>query len=204
MTDGGYDEGYTSCPCFWGTHPAEMVVQAIHATAVGTRRRALDLGCGEGKNAVALASAGFDVLALDTSEAAVANAIRAFPQDKIQWLVADMRTIRGPKDYFDVIIATGSLHCLASTEDIVYAIGLIKSMTRRGGLNVIYAFNNGPHDMRGHSEKFSPTLLAHSSYLASYSDWEVLRASDSVQLDRHPHNGVEHSHSITRLMARRV
>lgn len=203
MSDGGYDEGYSACPCFWGTLPAEMVVAAISALGNKPDRRALDLGCGEGKNSNALAQANFDVIAVDVSEVAVGNAMKAFSAARIHWLVADLQSIRGPKDHFDIVIATGSLHCLPKESDVLRTIDIMKSVTKRGGLNVVYSFNDGPHDMRGHSVDFVPTLLSHESYLKSYADWEVLKATDIVQTDQHPHNRVEHSHSITRLMARR-
>jgi len=205
MADGGYDEGYRECPCFWGTSPAEMVLEAtVLARKDGEQVRALDLGCGEGKNAAALEDAGFQVLAVDRSSIAISNAISAFSDRRVQWLVADLQAVRGPSDWFDVVVATGSLHCLTSEEEIATAVRTMQSMTRLGGLNVLYAFDDGAHDMSGHAPSFTPTLLPHSTYIGYYDRWEIVRASSAVQADKHPHNLVPHHHSITRLLARRV
>lgn len=69
--DGGYDEGYKRCACFWGNKPGKLVEQYLLKLPEGTGMTALDLGCGEGKNAIALANAGFHVTAVDCSNAAL-------------------------------------------------------------------------------------------------------------------------------------
>jgi len=181
-----------------------MVIEAASLLKGPQSLRALDLGCGEGKNSAALAEAGFSVLAIDKSEIAVGNALRAFPSARIAWLVADLLAITGPKDSFDLVIATGSLHCLESESQISSAVDRMKSLTKIGGLNVLYSFNDGPQDMKGHADDFSPTLLPHTRYLQLYRGWDLLRSSDITQPDRHPHNEVDHHHTITRLLARRL
>jgi tellurite methyltransferase len=204
MPDGGYDEGYAVCPCFWGTEPAEMVRQAIAMHGASTSRRAIDLGCGDGKNAAALSDAGFSVIAIDKSEVAVRNAIASFGDRGVQWLVTDLTAVQGPAQHFDLVIATGSLHCLPTAGDVTAAVALMQQLTVVGGLNVLYAFDDGPHNMDGHDPSFKPTLLRHAEYLAFYEHWDLIRASSEVQTDKHPHNDVPHSHSITRVLARRL
>lgn len=204
MADCGYDEGYIVCPCFWGDKPAGMVLEALALLGKGEDRRALDLGCGEGKNAAAIARAGFQVLAIDKSHAAISNAMKAFSKDCVNWLVSDLRGISGPRDNFDLIIATGSLHCLSSEEEISQAVAAMQRMTKISGINVLYSFNDGPQDMGGHDKAFHPTLLSHEKYLKFYDTWEIIHSTNITQRDEHPHNGVEHFHSITRILARRL
>jgi SAM-dependent methyltransferase len=204
MQNGGYDLGYRSCSCFWGKKPAAFVQLAISLLQEMENRSALDLGCGEGKNAAAIAASGFRVTAIDKSEAAISNAKSAFGSDGIEWLVGDLLAFERPQSSFDLAIATGSFHCLRSPHEVEYAIHKLKDLTKIGGANVLYAFNDGPHDMAGHDENFLPILLPHSFYERAYKDWTVIRSEDTVQEDMHPNNGIAHSHSITRLLARRV
>src|SRR6202042_3192508 len=75
---GGYDAAYRQCPCFWGTEPGRMV-QLLARSTVLAGAHVLDLGCGEGKNAVFLASLGCIVEAWDISAAALSNAKAAWP-----------------------------------------------------------------------------------------------------------------------------
>lgn len=203
MATGGYDEGYRVCPCFWGEKPAELVLAAIEMFGTGQGRRAIDLGCGEGKNAAAMSRAGFQVVAIDKSDLAIANARSSFADADVNWLACDITQISGPPSAYDLVIATGSLHCLKSEAAIVEAISLMQKLTRKSGFNVLSSFNDGLQDMNGHDVDFEPTLLSHQKYAELYSGWEIIRSSNVLQKDAHPHNGVEHSHSITRILAKR-
>ena len=60
--EGPYDDGYRACPCFWGSRPARLVRRAAEMLGGG---KALDVGCGDGKNAIHLSESGFDVSAFD-------------------------------------------------------------------------------------------------------------------------------------------
>jgi SAM-dependent methyltransferase len=56
----------------------------------GERRRALDVGCGLGDNAEAIAAAGYATTAFDLSDHAVAWARRRFPQSPVTYLNANL------------------------------------------------------------------------------------------------------------------
>jgi hypothetical protein len=51
---------------------------------------------------------------------------------------------------------------------------------------------------------FSPCLLSHADYTTAFSGWEILADSDSDLTERHPHNNIEHTHALTRLLARKA
>ena len=130
--------------------------------------------------------------------------MKAFGKADVNWLVCDLTEISGPPESYNLIVATGSLHCLKSISDIEKTIFRIQEMTKLSGFNVLSSFNDGPQDMNGHSEGFIPTLISHSRDMDLYHGWEIIRESSEVQRDSHPNNGVEHSHSISRILARRV
>ncbi len=203
MRGGGYDEGYRQSTCFWGRSPASFVVEAIEVLGRRPGMSALDVGCGEGKNASAMALAGYCVTAIDKCPKAIANGLAAFGTLNIEWKVGDLLSIPSYDNQFDLVIATGSLHCLSCEQEVTDAIVGMKKATRPGGVNVLYAFNDGPHDLSGHEKDFNPILIPHKSYEHSYRDWELLKSSTTIQGDIHPHMSIPHSHSITRLMARR-
>jgi SAM-dependent methyltransferase len=64
-------------------------VAAIEAVARETGGRVLDVGCGRGRLALALASAGHDVTAVDTSEPAIAR-LRELAAGRIEVLAGDV------------------------------------------------------------------------------------------------------------------
>src|SRR5215470_1918696 len=138
---GGYDDGYAACSCFWGREPGSLIRRLLERTADVGGLRILDAGCGEGKNAHAFAARAASVTAVDCSPLALRNARRAWPEDQIDWVQADVRDIRWPPQTFDLVIAYGLLHCLAARPDIEDIEWRFKAATRSGGRHVICAFN---------------------------------------------------------------
>lgn len=202
--NGGYDDGYRQCPCFWGTEPGSFVrlLRDQYPTFEGLT--VLDAGCGEGKNAAFMAAAGAVVDAVDVSSLAIENGRRYWAACAgITWKVGDVRQIEILQDHYDVAIAYGLLHCMSSVADVLDAIVRLQNATRVGGFNVVCAFNDRRQELHAHPG-FSPSLLGHADYLRAYARWEVLKQSDSDLTERHPHNNVEHSHSMTRILARRL
>ena len=197
--DGGYDDGYRACPCFWGDKPGSLIVQVMRNYDF-KGKRVLDLGCGEGKNAAAIAGAGANVTALDCSELAIANGRRAFLDLDIAWQVGSASDLSWTASSYDVVVMYGLMHCLPSRGDILKLISCVISATAAGGLHVLVAFNDRSHDLIAHPG-FNPTLLPHNDYIASYSAHRILYASDTNLYETHPHNGIPHHHSLTRLIA---
>ncbi len=202
--NGGYDDGYKDCPCFWGTEPGSLVRVLRHHLGSINGFAVLDAGCGEGKNAVFLAAGGAVIDALDVSFLAIQNGRRHFTdQAGIRWRVGDIREMDLPQNHYDVVIAYGLLHCLPSVAEVRDVIVRLQNATRSSGYNVICAFNDRRQELHAHLG-FSPSLLSHADYIAAYASWEVLNESDSDLTERHPHNNLEHTHSMTRILARKV
>ena len=68
--------------------------------------RALDIACGQGRNALFLAERGFDVTALDISPVALAEARRrALARSlTVSWQITDLEQIKLPADRYDLIV----------------------------------------------------------------------------------------------------
>jgi tellurite methyltransferase len=189
--DGGYDEGYSRCSCFWGKTAGSLVKHFISEIRAPTGLRVLDLGCGEGKNGSAFARAGATVVGVDCSEIAVANGQRAFADCAIEWVLSDARTYLLICEPFDVIVMYGLLHCLPSERTISSLIDLALEKTWVGGHHIIAAFNDGPHDLSAHPG-FEPTLASHGFYLNRYRGHEIVMESNELLYEVHPHNQIPH------------
>jgi 2-polyprenyl-3-methyl-5-hydroxy-6-metoxy-1,4-benzoquinol methylase len=199
--NGGYDDGYSRCPCFWGRSPGSLVQRFI-ANVACKGLRVLDLGCGEGKNAYALAHAGALVTAVDCSELAIANGRRAFADGEIDRVVSEGATYLLHCEPFDVIVMYGLLHCLPSLKAISTMIASAIRQTRRGGYHIVATFNDGPHDLSAHPGSV-PTLAPHDFYLRQYGQLELVTQNTEIIHEVHPHNSIPHYHSLTRLIVRR-
>ncbi len=205
--NGGYDYGYRRSPCFWGTTPGSLVRLLVDLVPSFVGLQILDAGCGEGKNAIYLAQLGAIVKAIDVSPLALENAYAAWDVDKRQlcsWELGDVHSIDIPSSFYDVIVAYGLLHCLPNQISVSSVIERFRTGTKLGGYNIIVTFNARRQDLHAAHPGFFPCLLNHTDYVHMYSDWEIIHVSDSDLVEAHPDTNVKHSHSMTRILARKI
>jgi SAM-dependent methyltransferase len=88
-----WDERYRDHDSVWGARPNRFVEQEVAGLTPG---RALDLACGEGRNAIWLASLGWQVIAVDFSAVGVAKG-RAQGTERVTWTVADVTIYAAPE-----------------------------------------------------------------------------------------------------------
>jgi SAM-dependent methyltransferase len=106
MTDDahGWDARYGSARAAGGTEwsatPNAWVERTLGPLAPGT---ALDLGAGEGRNALWLAGRGWRVTAVDYSAEGIATGRSRAGDFDLEWVVADITTWRAPRLY-DVVL----------------------------------------------------------------------------------------------------
>ncbi|MEK6726529.1 MAG: methyltransferase domain-containing protein [Deltaproteobacteria bacterium] len=81
--------------------PSRLLMDFIPSLTVG---RALDIACGEGRNSIYLARKGFNVDAIDISDAALAKGRAAADGLKINFIAADLEAFQIPEDSYDLII----------------------------------------------------------------------------------------------------
>lgn len=199
---GQYDLEYAQCPCFWGTAPGKFVRMITRHLASGY---VLDLGAGEGKNAIYLASLGFNVVAVECSEYALRNfrsRLQTEPPSttgRIQIIQADV-TAYVPTRRFDVVIAYGLLHCLASSSVVRNVVSTMQESTLDGGYNVVVSFTNSLPVPAVH-DYLEPTLLEVGELERLYSLWQVVESENAVIEEEHPTTKVPHKHSVCRLIA---
>lgn len=100
---------------WFSRNPSPIVGQVMAQFGIGTNSKILELGCGEGRDAIALLEQGFDVLATDISPEAIAHCQRLAPEytDCFQVLDCIDGKLEGE---FDFIYAVAVVHMLV--EDI--------------------------------------------------------------------------------------
>ena len=161
----------------------------------------LDIGCGEGRNALFLAKRGFDVTAVDMSGSAIRK-LRALAKNEgidIRTEVADMCTY--PLDsMFDLIMSHGCLHLVerAQWQDLV---ARFKSHTAPGGVNIVVVFTDAlppPADLAEHCVG----LFKEGELFSLYSDWTIELQRSYIREDEHP-GSPRHVHPINKVVARR-
>ena len=161
----------------------------------------LDLGCGEGRNALLLAERGFDVTAVDVSESGIRklNALARQREVAIHSEVADMRDYQLPHS-FDLIISHGCLH-LVERKSWQQLIPVLKAHTNPGGINIVVVFTDAippPDDLKD----LCLGLFREGEVFSLYSDWEALLEQSYTFEDEHPGSS-RHTHPANKLVARK-
>lgn len=163
--------------------------------------KVLDVGCGEGRNALFLARKGMTVDAFDISEAGVQKALRIANAQNIvinAW-AQDLTKYIFTSDY-DVILSHGVLHLVFKHESEAF-IAEMKRHTRSGGYNVIGIFTNRLPATPDNAP-FTKGLFDVSELPSLYDDWDIIHHLEGVFEDEHP-GGIHHRHAYETIIARK-
>ncbi len=95
-----WDERYASSELVWSAAPNQFVARQCADLAPG---RAVDVAAGEGRNAIWLARQGWEVTAVDFSQAALDKGRRLAGAIPVTWVRADVTTWR-PDGEFDLAL----------------------------------------------------------------------------------------------------
>lgn len=162
---------------------------------------ALDVGCGDGRNAICLAEHGLHVDAFDVSTSGVEKCRKRAEARGVSvraW-VQDVRTFVFRREY-DLVVAHGVLHLL---ERAVWPrlLESIQRHTQVGGWNIVTVFTERlppPPDLAPHMRG----LFQEDELLECYDGWLVERWEAYTLNDQHP-GGVHHQHPVNKIVARK-
>ncbi|HEX5138092.1 MAG TPA: class I SAM-dependent methyltransferase [Planctomycetota bacterium] len=84
------------------TEPDPVVLKAL--AFAPPRGRALDVACGRGRHAIALARRGYEVDAVDISPLGLASARERAGHLRIRWIEADLDTWKPPEGVYAVVV----------------------------------------------------------------------------------------------------
>jgi SAM-dependent methyltransferase len=135
-----WDERYATADRIWSGQPNGALVDEVTAMRPG---RALDVGCGEGADAVWLSSRGWDVTALDVSRVALDRA-RSHAEAAgaaVTWVLGGLLEAGLPGGWFDLVSA--QYPALRRTPAGEAEHALIDAVALGGTLLVVH------HDMSG-------------------------------------------------------
>ena len=163
----------------------------------------LDVGCGDGKNAVYLARQGFENIdAFDLSEAAIEKLKRISNKEKlkINAQVKSLQEFNFEKQY-DLVLSFGVYHFVPEQEWKSFILKAQQN-TKRGGVHIIQMFND--------SLPPTPDIAPYAVGMAKdgelkdlYQDWEILQFMSYEFEEEHP--GVPlHKHASNKLVARKI
>ena len=167
---------YAAKELLWTAEPNRLFASEVEGLEPG---RALDLACGEGRNAVWLADRGWRVTAVDFSDVALEKARRlaASREIQVEWVLADLLDYEPAPRSFDLVAL---LYLQLPHHELERAVRAAAEGVARGGTLLVLG-----HDTRNLQEghggpKDASVLYTPEDVLAWLGDLVVERA-DTVR-----------------------
>jgi tellurite methyltransferase len=200
LPDAFWDAGYAAAGVSTMGGPNHDIVELT--AALPPRARVLDLGCGEGRNALYLAGLGHRVHAMDISAAGIAKLRTLAGSLDLVAEVGDLNTFQ-VKGEWDLVMAHGVIDYLDNATWRRLCAD-IREHTAPGGFNAYTCmlFTDEfpePEEFRRAGFKHS---LAPGELVSTYAGWEICRHDRYVKWDQHPGIPI-HCHPVDKLVARR-
>ena len=197
-----YDERYDQKDYYWGKVPSKICYRILDLMPPDKPLTLLDIGCGEGKNAVFLARNGYKVTAFDLSPKGVEKTKMMASEAGVSINVfqADINEYRLDNSY-NIILSIGVLHYIPKNlrEEILMNY---KSHTTKGGLNVLGVFVKKPFIEKAPDREATAHKWISGELFTYYNDWEIEYCTEDI-FDCMS-SGVPHKHCIDRMIARKI
>ena len=168
-----WDERYGGEPV-WSGNPNTLLVRYVSGLTPGT---ALDVGSGEGGDAIWLARQGWQVTAADISPVALRRSAAAAGQagpgvaGRITWQQADLLHWAPPRAAFELVSAQ-FIHLPAGLREDLHR--RLAAAVRPGGTLLIVSHH--PADIEGANRPNAPVMFATATEMAAVldpGDWDI-------------------------------
>ncbi|GKH31908.1 methyltransferase domain-containing protein [Hungatella hathewayi] len=194
-----YEAKYLQEDYYWGLEPSPLCYEVMRLKPPTQPWRVLDIGCGEGKDAVFFARNGYDVSAFDLADQGLEKAkkLAAVYGVEVNFFQADVLDFRANSE-FDIVFSSGVLHYL--TEDIrEAAIRSYKEHTANGGIHALNVFVSKPFLSLPPDEESPETLWRSGELAMLYHDWHL--RSFSEEIFDCSSSGIPHKHCMDVMIA---
>lgn len=161
----------------------------------------LDVGCGDGRNSLYLASLGFQIDAFDISQNAIdkINYLKTRKNLKINTCVCDILDFDFKYTY-DLIIVHGVLQFIEK-EKQPQILKLLKKWTTTGGYHIISLFTDEepvPEDLKD----IMIGVFKNEEIKDYYKDWRIEMFESKKFHDEHE-NGIKHYHAMNKIVVQK-
>jgi uncharacterized OsmC-like protein len=179
-----WDQRYRGTALLWTERPNQFLVEEVSGLRPG---RALDLGAGEGRNAVWLAEQGWQVTAVDFSQVALERAAAVAKRAGVQvdWVPADLTEYTPPAAAFDLVVVLYLHLPPEARRRVLHQAGLA---LRPGGRLLIVG-----HDLQnraaGHGGPQDPSVLYTPGGIAAELFGLTIARSQTVKHQAHSVEG---------------
>lgn len=200
-----YEKKYEAQEYYWGILPNSICYEIMKRKPPVRPYKVLDMGCGEGKDAVFLAKNGYVVTAFDASEKGLEKAKELARQNHVEvnFFKADINEYE-PVEEYDIIFSSGTLHYL-SLKHREKLIQSIKEYTSINGLHALNVFLKKPF-VEAAPDSEEKELLTDPWYsgelMRYYHDW-MFHSCEEIIFDCNS-GGIPHKHCMQIVIAEKL
>ena len=203
MKDTIYNQRYLSKENYWNSKPSSMVYKTLELISpIKPKMKLLDIGCGEGANAIFFAQNGFDVTGFDLSIVGINKTKENAERNRVSIDVfqADINEVKLEGSY-DVIFSSGTLQYLQPEKRQLFIENLQK-ITNTNGVHNLHTFVGKPFVKIAPDAESQESLWASGELLLLYKDWKTENFIEEIKPCSS--SGVVHEHVHNRIWARRM
>lgn len=196
-----YENRYHTEDYYWGLEPNRLCYEIMKLMPPTKSLKVLDIGCGEGKDAVFLARNGYIVSALDATDHGIEKGKRLAEKYgvSVDFFKADIADYR-LKDNYDIIFSSGVFHFVKPEyRDAIFQN--LKEYTNSHGIHVMNVFVEKPFVAVPENKKNGIDRFRWKSgeLFMQYHDW-FLHKVDEVVFDCNS-GGIPHQHCMDTVIA---
>ncbi len=173
-----YDSLYSAENEFWGQDPSPLSLLTLQHCKSG---KILDIGCGQGPDAIFFARKGFIVNAIDISPIAIEHLQKKIIELKIKDISAktcDMQNLHSLEDNYNIIFSRMSLQMIPETERETYIESLKNKYPKAFHIHII------PIDGEL-SAQFGTEFICKKDLLKNaYAGWNIIFSNDTWAISR--------------------
>ena len=197
-----YEKCYAGEDYYWGLEPAPFLNDLLEvASKSATDVKVLDIGCGEGKDAVYMAEHGCKVTAFDITESGIRKTKLLADKRgvKVNAFVADINDFN-IDEKFDIIYSTGTIQYLFD-DCIPSFFEKVKAMVNVGGYIYFNVFVDKPFLELPPDWDKEEKMWKTGDLFKYFADWEIYKMDEIVFEDYSA--GIKHYHCMDTILAKR-
>ncbi len=211
-----FDRSYETTDALFGCDPERIV--CAHVDLLPASGDVLDIGCGQGRNALCLARRGRPVVAVDPSEVAVDTVARAATAEglPVSTVRSGFAELTDPETPFAGVVVVGLIQMLPPQE-VDRLVASIRRWTTAGSVLFLVAWTTEDPRYREIAATWSPlgrgsyragdgrvrTFLPPGAAIELFPGWEVVEHVEGLGEWHHHGDDPAERHGFVELVARR-
>ena len=197
-----YEKWYEGSEYYWGLEPGRFLDELIKLCPHSVGKTVLDIGCGEGKDAVYMAEKGYTVTAFDITENGIkkTKALAEYRKVEVTAYVDDINTFE-TNNMFDIVYSTGTVQYLFEQNKKGF-FEKIRQITKTNGIVYINVFVEKPFLELPPDWDIEEIMWKSGELFTYFADWKLERIDEVIFEDMS--GGKPHFHCMDTIICRKV